>query len=315
MKNSRMDSVGTDTTRDLIPGLIVEALGGFYYVQQEKGPPVACRARGLFRRQGVSPLAGDTVLVRSTEEGTGYIEEILPRTNSLTRPPVANLDILVLVASLCSPPPNLLVLDKLAAIAEHQSIEPLLAVTKTDLDSQAGARELCALYQSAGIPVYAVSALTGEGTKELRAALAGKISCFCGNTGAGKSSLLNAIDPRLSLETGEISEKLGRGRHTTRHIHLFKLDEGGYIADTPGFSAVDLTRYERIRKEELERCFREFAHYLGQCRYVGCSHTCEAGCAVLAALERGELARSRWESYKTMYEDARQIKEWEYSGK
>lgn len=292
-------------------GLIVRALSGSYDVQAGDSL-YACKARGLFRKTGQSPLVGDQVRIQRIGEGEGYIEEILARKNSLLRPPVANLDQLVLVVSIRSPPPNLLVLDKLIALAENQKIEPVIAITKTDLPGgreQAG--ELAECYRRAGFAVYTLCAKTGEGVPALLEKLRDKLSSFCGNTGAGKSSLINAIDPSLALQTGEISEKLGRGRHTTRHTQLYRLPGGGYIADTPGFSAVELSRYAVIYKQQLQLCFREFAPYLPRCRYAGCSHTCEQGCAVLEAAAAGEIAESRLTSYRTMYEEAKQLKEWE----
>jgi ribosome biogenesis GTPase len=292
-------------------GLIVRALGGFYDVETADGV-YTCKARGLFRKTGQSPLVGDRVRIQRTGEAEGYVEEIFERKNSLVRPAVANLDRLVMVVSILSPPPNLLVLDKLLALAEHQGIEPVVVAAKSDLcGGQAGCEELCGIYRRAGFETYAVSAETGEGVAELAGALAGKLSCFCGNTGAGKSSLLNALDPSLALRTGEISQKLGRGRHTTRHAQLYALAGGGYIADTPGFSAVEISRYAVIYKDQLQDCFREFAPYRERCRFTGCSHTCEQGCAVLAAVKAGGIAASRHESYRAMYEDAKQIKEWE----
>lgn len=291
-------------------GMIVRALGGFYDVQAPGGR-YACKARGLFRKTGQSPLVGDRVRVQRIREGEGYVEEILPRKNSLVRPAVANLDQLVLVASIQSPPPNLLVLDKMIALAEHQKIEPVIVITKADLCAGEECGELENLYRHAGFRACVVSSQTGEGIAGLAGILRGKLSSFCGNTGAGKSSLLNAIDPTLALQTGEISEKLGRGKHTTRHTELYALADGGYLADTPGFSAVELSRYVRIYKQQLQYCFREFVPYLSRCRYAGCSHTCEQGCAVLAAAEAGEIAESRLDSYRAMYADARQLKEWE----
>lgn len=292
-------------------GRILRALGGFYYVQSG-GTLYECKARGLFRNQGVSPLVGDGVRIQVTGEGTGFVEEIKPRKNSLIRPPVANMDALVMVVSMVSPPPNLLVLDKLIAIAEHKSVEPAVAVNKIDLcGGSAQYEEVGGIYSKAGLRVFYISSVTGAGVQELRDWLRGKVSCFCGNTGAGKSSILNCIDPSLQLQTDEISKKLGRGKHTTRHAQLYALAGGGYLADTPGFSAVELARYEVIRKEEMQHCFREFEPFLQDCRFTGCSHTSEPGCAVLEAAREGKIAKSRLESYKTLYEEAKKIKEWE----
>jgi ribosome biogenesis GTPase len=290
-------------------GRIVKALGGFYYVEAE-GSLLECRARGLFRRQETSPLVGDLAVVEPTGEGTGYVVELLPRKNALVRPPLANLDQLFLVCSVFDPAPNLFVLDKLIAVAEHKGIAPLIVFTKTDLTERT---ELSALYREAGFPVFEVSSLTGEGVGPVKAALTGRLSAFCGNSGVGKSSLLNCIDPRLALPTADISRKLGRGRHTTRHVQLYHA-EGGLVADTPGFSSMELERYEVILKDELQECFREFAPYREKCRFTGCSHTREKGCAVLEAVTRGEIAPSRHESYTALYEAAKNIREWELKG-
>ncbi|MDD2956223.1 MAG: ribosome small subunit-dependent GTPase A [Oscillospiraceae bacterium] len=288
-----------------LEGRILKALGGFYYV--EAGEKVyECRARGLFRKQDTTPLVGDRVRIELTEEGKGYVVEILPRKNSLIRPPLANLDQLLFVCSVADPAPNLFVLDKLIALAEYKDIEPVVVATKTDLGESA---EFAGTYRRAGIPVIEVCNQTGEGAEQVREALAGRLSAFCGNSGVGKSSLLNRVDPRLELPTGGISQKLGRGRHTTRHVELFHV-QGGLVADTPGFSSVDLDRCETILKDQLQFCFREFAPYQDRCRFTGCSHTREKGCAVLEALERGEIAPSRHESYKALYESAKNIKEW-----
>ena len=271
-----------------------------------------CRARGLFRKNGVSPLVGDWVEIEETGEEKGYVTRILDRKNSLIRPPLANLDQLFLVVSVADPQPNLLVLDKLIAIAEHKKIEPFLIVTKTDLGEW---ETLAALYEKAGFQVFCTGLDQDSDLAMLRRSMEGKISAFCGNSGVGKSSLLNRIDSRLDLSTAQISQKLGRGRHTTRHVQLYPVSGGGYIADTPGFSSMDLERYEVILKEQLQYCFREFGPHLNQCRFTGCSHTKEKGCAVLAAMKEGEIASSRHDSYCTLYEAAKNIKEWELQKK
>ena len=289
-----------------LEGLIVKATGGFYYVDAG-GVRWECRARGLFRKQGVRPLVGDRAQVEPTGEGEGYLVGLLPRKNALTRPAVANLDRLVLVASVADPAPNLFVLDKLMAIACHQGIPPALAVTKGDL---ADPEPLAAVYRRVGIPVFTLTP-QGGGLEELRQALGRGISAFTGNSGVGKSTLLNRLDGRLGLQTGQTSRKLGRGRHTTSHVELFAMPPAGYIADTPGFSAVELERYEVIRREELADCFPEFSRFVGDCRFTGCSHTGEKGCAVAAAVERGKIPPSRWESYRALYEEAKKWKDWE----
>ncbi|MBP5268774.1 MAG: ribosome small subunit-dependent GTPase A, partial [Ruminococcus sp.] len=218
-------------------------------------------------------------------------------------------DLLVFVSSTVEPKPNTLLLDKFIAIAEFKKIKPIVVFTKVDKRS---GDELAAVYRSVGIDVFECDNVTGEGSAEVRAALQGKLSAFTGNTGVGKSSLLNNMYPELGLATGEISKKLGRGRHTTRHVQLYKLEGGGYIADTPGFSSFDTNRYDIIFKDKLADCFIEFAEYTDKCRFPDCSHTKEKGCAVIEAVKAGKIPQSRFDSYLQMYEDAKQLKEWEY---
>ncbi len=297
-------------TQQNVQGRIMKSLGGFYYVSdpRNKGEMIECRARGAFRQQNIKPCVGDWVEVELTPQGKGYVLQVQPRKNSLVRPPLANLDQLVLVVSIADPAPNAFVLDKLIAIAEYQQIEPVIVITKCDL---ADPSEFAQIYRQAGFTVLETKTLAHEGIEEVMEVLRDKTSAFCGNSGAGKSTLLNAIDPRLSLDTGDISQKLGRGRHTTRHVELYELPQGGFVADTPGFSAVDLEKFQIILKDELADCFREMRQYEGQCRFRGCSHTKEAGCAVLEAVKNGEIAQSRHQSYLALYEQAKNIKEWE----
>lgn len=273
------------------------------------GEMLDCRAKGKFRKDQQKPLVGDLVRVEQNDQGLSMVSAILPRKNQLVRPPLANLDQLVLVTSLADPAPNRLVLDQLIAVAEHQSIAPVVVFTKADL---ADAQSIFSVYQKAGFPTFAVREDQPDTAQPIRELLKGKITAFTGNTGVGKSTLLNRLYPQLHLDTGEISKKLGRGRHTTRQVMLYALPEGGYAADTPGFSAMDFLRYVPIRKEELADCFREFAPYVDRCRFTGCSHTVEKGCAVLAALEAGEIAPSRHESYCELYRQAQQIKDWQW---
>lgn len=283
-------------------GIILKCLGGLYTVESPDGI-YECRARGVFRAKGISPAAGDRVLLKD-----GVISEIEERRNYLIRPPLANLDMILFVVSTVSPAPNFLILDKFIAISEFKNIEPVVVITKTDLGDSSKIHEI---YRKIGIKVIEVDYGKPETVDAVRQMLAGRISAFTGNSGAGKSTLLNAVDPSLNIPTGEISRKLGRGRHTTRHAELYKLAIGGYIADTPGFSTFETNRYDIIRKEELADCFREFGGLTDKCRFRDCSHTCEKGCAVLAAVESGEIPEQRHESYKAMYEEARQLKEWE----
>ena len=288
-------------------GLIIKATAGFYYVQCG-GRVLQCRARGIFRKKGISPLVGDRVRVSAPDGSDGTVEEIWPRRNELARPPVANIDRLVIVASVASPPPVLLTVDKLTVLAVHGGIEPVAVFTKTDLRA---ADELTDVYRRAGIAAFAVSSATGEGVDALRRKLAGGVSVCTGNSGVGKSSLLNRILPGLSLTTGEVSRKLGRGRHTTRTVEFYPLGEDAWVADTPGFSSLEICGGPFIRKEELPDDFPEFAPFIGRCRYADCAHVREEGCAVREAAARGEIAPSRHASYCAMYEEVRNIHDWE----
>ena len=279
-----------------VEGRIIRALGGFYYIDTPQGL-VECRARGVFRKEGVTPYVGDLARAELTGEGKGYLTELLPRKNFLIRPPVANIDLLVLVVSTVSPAPNRFVLDKMLAVAEHKGIEPMLAVTKSDLRRDP---ELLADYRRAGYSCLEISSATGEGVAELREQLSGgRLVVFSGNTGAGKSSLLNALEPELAVATGEVSEKLGRGRHTTREVEVFEAC-GGRIADTPGFASLDTLKACHIPKENLQFDFPELGPYWDKCRFTGCSHCGEACCAVLEALEEGKISQSRYNSYRTL---------------
>ncbi|MEA5011290.1 MAG: ribosome small subunit-dependent GTPase A [Angelakisella sp.] len=289
-------------------GLIIKALGGFYYVRTPQGKELSCRARGRFRKDEISPVVGDTVTVEMTQPGSGYVVEIAPRKNSLIRPPVANLDRLAMVVSCKDPAPNLLVLDKLTAIACRRNIPVVLIFTKTDLSDP---EPFTAIYRKAGFTVFEVNNLTGEGAQAVRQELRTGITAFCGNSGAGKSSLLNTLFPQLELATGDISQKLGRGRHTTRHVELFATGNGGWIADTPGFSAVEFLQFEKMLARELADCFIDFADYREHCRFTGCSHRSEKGCAVLEAVARDEIAPSRHQSYLAIFEELKDVKEWE----
>lgn len=293
--------------KEIRNGRIIKGIGGFYYVETEE-QLYSCKARGVFRKKGITPLAGDLVEIRLGEDGTGYVEEILPRKNFLTRPPVANIDQLIVVTSVCDPSPNTLLIDEAIAAAEDKEIEPVVVVSKTDLESGEWLRDI---YEKAGIPFFAVSSVTDEGIEAVKSLLKGKVTAFTGNSGVGKSSLLNRIDPRLALETGEISQKLGRGRHTTRKVELLKLGNDTYVADTPGFSSISLEQCDLVRKENLQFCFREFEPYRNQCKFPSCSHTCEKGCAVLQAVQEGEIHLSRHTSYVAMYNEVKDLKEWE----
>lgn len=287
---------------------IMKGIGGFYYVQTPSGP-VECRAKGIFRKRGISPLAGDLVRLES-EGGGAVIADILPRKNFFVRPPVANLDLLFVVAATVEPAPNFLVLDKMCAIALDKGVTPVLVATKTDLASP---DSLSQVYARSGIEVLLAGQDEDAALVRMRGLIAGRLCAFTGNSGVGKSTLLNRLLPDLRQETAQISKKLGRGRHTTREVELFEAF-GGLVADTPGFSSLDMERANVILKENLQFCFPEFEPFLNRCRFTGCSHRREKGCAVREAVETGLIHPRRYEDYLTMYEDASAIKEWEQNG-
>ena len=288
-------------------GRIQKALSGFYYV--DTGTEVlTCRARGKFRKDGISPLVGDRVQVRELGGGEGFVEAILPRRNAFARPAVANIDQLVVIASGAVPRTDPYLIDRVAAIAALKDCEVIILLNKCDLDS---ADELYRIYRSAGFQTLRVSAQTGEGLAELRPLIAERLSAFTGNSGVGKSSILNALDPAFQLRVGEISDALGRGRHTTRHVELYRLDCGAEVVDSPGFSSFETDELNLELKHRLPETFREFHPYLDHCRFVGCSHTKEKGCAVLEAVRQGDIQKSRHESYLRLYEELKPLKDWQ----
>lgn len=287
-------------------GRIMKALSGFYYVQTED-QLVECRARGRFRKEKITPLVGDWVDI-SVERGKGMLEEIHPRANSFVRPAVANLDLLVLLVSQVIPITEPFLIDRVTAIAGNQNVPVVICINKSDLESQG---RLAEIYTHAGYDVVTTSAVTGAGVDHLRQLIRGKVVAFTGNSGVGKSSILNCLAPELAVETGEVSEKLGRGRHTTRHIELFPLGGGTFVADTPGFSSFDTDQMEIVLKENLQYAFPDFAPYLGQCQFHDCAHRREPGCAVTQALREGKIEPSRYDSYEKLYEKAKEIKLWE----
>lgn len=291
----------------MIAGKIVKALSGFYYIQTDE-MLVECRARGRFRKEGIIPLVGDRVEI-TMENGKGMLEQIAPRKNSFVRPAVANLDMLVLLVSEAIPVTEPFLIDRITAIAGDQNVPVVICVNKNDLQPGCGLAEI---YTKAGYDVVCTSAVTGEGVERLREMISGKVVAFSGNSGVGKSSILNRLRPDLRIETGEVSEKLGRGRHTTRHIELFALDKNTYVADTPGFSSFDTEQMEIILKENLQYAFPDFAPYLGRCQFHDCAHLKEPGCCITAALRDGKIQLSRYDSYTRLYEKAKDIKPWEY---
>ena len=291
---------------DKLTGRIIRSISGFYDVQTDAGL-VNCRARGILRKDGQSPLTGDMVEI-TVERGKGMVERILPRRNRFVRPAVANLDALVIFAASVNPVTEPFLIDRVAAIAGDQEVPVVLCINKCDLDP---AVDLKKIYTNAGFCVISTSAETGEGVEELRSLLRGKLTAFTGNSGVGKSSVLNRLCPELQLPTGEVSEKLGRGRHTTRHVELYMLEEGTYVADTPGFSSFDTDQMDVILKENLQYAFPDFGKYIGSCQFHDCSHRQEPGCAVTGALRQGLVEPTRYDSYLRLYEKASQIKMWE----
>ncbi|AHV97157.1 ribosome small subunit-dependent GTPase A [Paenibacillus sabinae] len=295
-------------------GIIVKALSGYYYVKplrEGKISPedeiIQCRARGIFKKKGLSPLVGDNVIYSLTENGEGMVDEINPRDSELIRPPVANVSLAVLLFSVREPDLNLQLLDKFLVHIEHAGLDTIIVLTKQDLADEDGEAivHVKKLYEQIGYEVLVTSSRTGSGSEEVRKRLSGIISVFAGQSGVGKSSLLNRIVPGLSLETSEISMRLGRGRHTTRHVELMDIGEGGYVADTPGFSQLD---FLELGVEELSSCFREFTPYAADCKFRGCTHLHEPGCRVIEAWEAGEIEDSRYEHYKLFFNEMKDKK-------
>ena len=337
-------------------GTVLSGVGGLFRVALDGGGEAVCMARGILRRAGNRILPGDRVSLLLSGESSpvasphgniaasacsdtapdtgtddrdlcrrdgsdGVITGILPRANQLIRPPLANLDLLFVVISAAFPEPSTLLADKLITIADHAGIEPVIIVSKADL-SEESAERLTRIYSDCSFTVFRVSSKTGDGVSELRRYIrehcTDKLCTFAGVSGAGKSTLLNALFPSLSLKTGELSEKLGRGKNTTRSTELFPLgtllcegqNGGGYIADTPGFSMIDFTRYNYYTLEDLPYAFREFRPYLSACRYSRCTHTKEEGCAILSAVRSGDIPRERHDSFLSIYSDLRNKKKY-----
>ena len=291
----------------MIQGRIVKALSGFYYVETGEGI-LSCKARGRFRLDGTSPLVGDTVECSRERDGSGRIDRICERKNWFVRPAIANIDALVFVAANANPVTDPFLIDRVSVIAEESSCELILCLNKMDLDP---ARELLEIFSSVGYPVVRTSAETGEGIDELRRLIKGKTSTFTGNSGVGKSSLLNRLLPEANAETQEVSDKLGRGKHTTRHVELFALDDDSFIADTPGFASFELEMMKPIPKERLASDFIEFGPCLGECRFQDCAHIREPGCAVRQAVEDGRIPDSRYRSYLRLYDMSSRLNSWE----
>ena len=287
-------------------GTIIKALSGFYYVKSGD-ETIRCKARGRFRLDKSSPLVGDNVRVSVNPDGSGNVDEILPRTNEFIRPPVANIDTMVIIAANVNPVSSPMLIDRIAAIAAYNNCEPVICVNKCDLDP--GDR-LFDMYTKAGYKTLRTSAETGEGIDELKNLLIGRLAAFTGNSGVGKSSILNAIDPEFGIRVGEVSDKLGRGRHTTRHVEIYELPWGGRIADTPGFAFFDTEMMSMTDEKRIQYLFPEFEPYLGTCRFDDCAHVTEKGCSVLEAVRSGLIAESRHRSYTELYKEAKSVKDW-----
>ncbi len=288
-------------------GKIIKALAGFYYVEVD-GAIYECKARGIFRKSNDKPVVGDDVEISIDDNNKGVVEKIHARKNLVERPLVSNINKLFIISSLGIPSPNALIIDRLCAVAEKLSIEPIIVFNKSD---QGDIGDWQKIYTLAGYKTIICSAQTKEGINDISNELVGCICAFAGNTGVGKSSIINAVFDGLELKTGDVSQKLGRGRHTTRHIELIKHKFDGYVADTPGFSSLDEYAYDGILKEDLQYLFPEFDDFLGSCKFTSCMHIGEKGCAICKAVEEEKIHRSRYESYLTMYNDVKTKKSWE----
>lgn len=286
-------------------GLIVKAISGFYYVETENGV-IECAARGRFRNSNITPLVGDRVKL-NVEDGKGTVEDVFPRKNELKRPPLANIDKLFIVSSSVVPTPNTLLIDRMTAICAYKNIEPIIIFNKNDLEDVSS---WCKIYSNAGFKTISCSAITGDGVDQIKEELGGVISAFTGNSGAGKSSLLNIIFPGLELTIGDVSNRLGRGRHTTRHSELFAHEFSGYVADTPGFSSLEIDKNDLDFKEGLSNCFVDFEEYKDECLFGDCKHIGEKGCRVCDAVADGKIEKTRYESYKILYDELKDLKAW-----
>lgn len=288
----------------MLNGVIIKGIGGFYYIKAEDQRIYECKARGVFRKERLIPMVGDYVEIEAHREGKGSLVKIKERNNTLLRPAVANIDGLVIVAAAASPDPNLFLLDKMTVNAEKSGIHPMVCINKTDLGD---AGELERIYTQAGFEVLSVCAQTHSGINALKDRIKNQVTAFTGLSGVGKSSILNLMIEN-EMETGKVSDRIGRGRHTTRHVELLELSEGGFVFDTPGFSSLEITD---IKAQELYLYFPEMAAHENECRFRGCSHRKEPDCVIRRLAEAGEIAPSRYESYQVLYDMLKDIKEWQ----
>lgn len=287
-------------------GILIKAISGFYYVSCD-GNVYECKARGNFRKAGVSPVVGDMVEFSSLDNTHGIVEQITPRKNLFNRPLVANIDKLFIVSAYSTPAPDTLMIDRLTALAVYNNIEPIIVFNKSDMGSF---DEFYSIYTKSGFKTYVVSARENIGIDDLKVEMQNSVCAFSGNSGVGKSSILNALFPELNLKTGEVSDKLGRGRHTTRHTELFFVGDGAYVVDTPGFSTVDTNEDLYQFKLSLAECFTDFNQFLGDCKFTTCSHTSEKGCAVIDAVKEGKIQKSRHDSYVALWSELKDITSW-----
>lgn len=287
----------------MINGRIIKGIGGFYYVKAADNTVYECKARGIFRKDSIKPAIGDFVDI-TVENGKGSIEKIYDRTSYLIRPTVANIDVLVIVVASAEPDPNILLIDKLLISAEEAGIAPVILINKTDVKSGA---ELSDIYEKAGYPVILTSAKQEDVKEAILPYIKDKTSAFAGLSGVGKSTILNLIT-ETDLETGEISDRIKRGKHTTRHVELLELPCGGFVLDTPGFSSFEVNT---IKATELYKYFPEMRGFEDSCRFSGCCHINEPDCIIKEKVESGEIAKSRYESYKELFNQLKNIKEWE----
>ena len=289
-------------------GCILKGIGGFYYVETSEGT-YECKAKGKFRKERLTPVAGDRVEITLRDGQENTIDAVLERKNKLVRPPVANIDKLMIVVSVVSPLPNPLIVDRLTVIAERNNIEPVIVITKSDLEEEK-AKELFEIYSSTGYRTYMFSSKDKRNIKKIRAEFSGCLTALTGNSGAGKSTLLNSIDENLELPTGEISNKLGRGRHTTRQAEIFHIGNG-LVIDSAGFSSIEFSGENLFLASELQFYFKEFNEHLSECKFNGCSHINTKSCAVIDAVNKGIISKSRYESYCSMYDELKNIKSWQ----
>lgn len=283
-------------------GKIVKGIAGFYYVNVVESGLYECKAKGVFRKDKLKPLVGDDVKIDVLDEAKkkGNITEILPRKNGLIRPAVANIDQALVVFAVARPKPHLNLLDRFLVMMEAKGIPLILCFNKTDIAKDTSIEELLSIYSTGGYQVIFTSTVEEENIDELKKLLKGRLTAVAGPSGVGKSSIINRIQSNVNMQTGTISEKIERGKHTTRHSQLIMIDNESYIMDTPGFSSLYTNEFE---KEELKHYFPEFAPYEGTCRFHGCDHVHEPGCAVRAALEEGKIAESRYQNYLEMYQE------------